>query len=312
MNVPSHSISPWLLLVFSLPSKSASARVGIWRKLQRFGAIGFRNSGYLLPNDAENQERLEWLARSVREAKGEASVLQVGAIDDLSDDALKQLFREARGGDYGALLAEIAVLKRSQADFAVQLARLRQRFDEIVAIDFFESPVRGKVEAALVRLTKVEQKSASASKRFDSSQYKGRVWVTRPRPGIDRVASAWLIGRFIDAEATFQFVTEVAGADMDAVPFDMYQDAGFGHEGENCTFETLAGRFKIKDKAVRVIGEAIHDADLEDGRFGRTEGFAVQSVLKGWTLQGLADDEILRRGVDLIEGLYLSLRGVKK
>jgi len=312
MPVADRSDSLWLLLVFSLPSKSASARVGIWRKLQRFGAIGFRNSGYLLPNDAENQERLEWLARSVREAKGEASVLQVGAIDDLSGDALKQLFREERDGDYQSLLGEIAGLKRSQADLVVHLARLRQRLDEIVAIDFFESPARSKVEAALMRLTAVEQTTGAPGKRFDSRRYKGRVWVTRPRPGIDRVASAWLIGRFIDGEATFHFASEVSGSALDAVPFDMYQQGGFGHEGQNCTFETLAQRFRIKDQAVRVIGEAIHDADLEDGRFGRTEGFAVQSVLKGWALQGLADAEILRRGVDLIEGLYLSLRAVKE
>jgi hypothetical protein len=89
----------------------------------------------------------------------------------------------------------------------------------------------------------------------------------------------------------------------------MYQGYGFGHEGDNCTFETLCRRFGITDKRVLSIGQAIHDADLEDGKFGRNEGVVIHQVLKGWTRQGVPDDELIRRGMELIEGLYHSIRG---
>src|ERR1700760_4449181 len=95
--------APWLLLIFSLPSTRASERVGVWRRLQKYGTLALRNSGYVLPNTPANQERLEWLATAIRGFKGEASVLQVQAINDLPPDMLKERFREERKSDYTAL-----------------------------------------------------------------------------------------------------------------------------------------------------------------------------------------------------------------
>jgi hypothetical protein len=112
------------------------------------------------------------------------------------------------------------------------------------------------------------------------STYRNRVWVTRPRPGVDRVMSAWLIRKFIDPKARFAFATDNQKA-SGAVPFDMYE-GGFGHRGEDCTFETLTKAFRIKDKHVVVIGEIVHDADIFDDKFGRKEGFGVDEVMKGW------------------------------
>ena len=137
-------------------------------------------------------------------------------------------------------------------------------------------------------------------------EYQNCAWITRPRPGIDRVSSAWLIKRFIDSKASFLFDSNPA-VHPEAVPFDMYQAGGFGHEGEKCTFETLCARFGLADKKVRLIGQAIHDADLDDEKFGRTEGITINQILKGWAKQGIPDDELLRRGMDLIEGLYHSI-----
>lgn len=234
--------------------------------------------------------------------------MQVAQIDDLSIDGIQHLFREARDPDYTALLSELAKLKRSQPDFDAQLNRMRERFKEIVAIDFFESSSRKKVEDAMLKLTPQVGKQGRAH-TLSISAYKGRAWVTRPRPGIDRVSSAWLIRRFIDADAKFSFATSAPGGAPDVVPFDMYESGGFGHEGDACTFETICKSFNLSEQKVGVIAEMIHDADLEDARFGRSEGFAINSVLKGWAVQNLADDEILRRGIDLIEGLYLSMAG---
>ncbi len=308
MNITLHSESaPWLLLIFSLPSKKASERVGIWRKLQKYGTLALRNSGYVLPNTPVNQERFEWLATAIRGFKGEASVLQVQAIDDLPSDVLKEQFREERKPDYTALIREVQQLKLSAQGFSTQLARLKRRFEEIAEVDFFESPLRAKAEEALYKAEHPAPTLERAGKgRVSKMEYQNRAWITRPRPGIDRVSSAWLIKRFIDSKATFLFDGNPK-AHPEAVPFDMYQPGGFGHEGENCTFETLCARFGTADKRVRLIGQAIHDADLDDGKFGRTEGITINQILKGWAKQGIPDDELLRRGMDLIEGLYHSI-----
>ena len=137
-------------------------------------------------------------------------------------------------------------------------------------------------------------------------EYLDRVWVTSPRPGIDRVSSAWLIRRFIDANAQFVFANNPKQY-PDAIPFDMYQGGGFGHRGEDCTFETLRKEFAIRDKRVESIAEMIHDADLSDERFGRTDALGLDRVLIGWAQQGISDDELLRPGMELIEGLYRSI-----
>lgn len=308
MNITSHrEPASWLLLIFSLPSKRTSERVGIWRKLQKYGTLSLRNSGYVLPNTPANQERLEWLATSIRGFKGEASVLQVQAIDDLPPDMLKEQFREERKPDYTALMREIQQLKPSTQGFPTQLARLKRRFEEIVEIDFFGCPLRAKAEEALYKAEHpVAMQERLRKGRVSKMEYQSRAWITRPRPGIDRVSSAWLIKRFIDSKPSFLFDSNPT-VHPEAVPFDMYQAGGFGHEGEKCTFETLCARFGLADKKVRLIGQAIHDADLDDEKFGRTEGITINQILKGWAKQGIPDDELLSRGMDLIEGLYRSI-----
>jgi hypothetical protein len=130
--------------------------------------------------------------------------------------------------------------------------------------------------------------------------------MTRPRPGIDRVSSAWLIRRFIDPKARFVFGNEPS-AHADSIPFDMFCPHGFGHRGEDCTFETLRKEFLIRDSRVKRIAQIIHDADLGDEKFGRLEGQGLDKVLNGWAKQDLPDDELLQRGMDLIEGLYEAL-----
>jgi hypothetical protein len=299
--------TPWLLLIFTLPSKKASQRVGVWRKLQKYGTLPLRNSGYILPNTPSNQERFEWVASAIRGFKGEASVLQIQGIDDLSPEVLKEQFRAARKPDYAALVSEVQQLKSSEQGFSTQLTRLKRRLEEITEIDFFDCPLRAKAEEALYKAEHPIRDQAQTRKgRVSKMEYQARAWITRPRPGIDRVSSAWLIKRFIDSKATFLFGSDPT-AHPEAIPFDMYQAGGFGHEGEKCTFETLCARFGAPDKKARLIGQAIHDADLDDEKFGRTEGITINQILKGWAKQGIPDDELLRRGMDLIEGLYHSI-----
>jgi hypothetical protein len=309
MNVTTTSDkAPWLLLVFSLPAKSASQRVEIWRKLQRYGMLPLRSSGYVLPNSAVNQERMEWLAAAIRSYKGQASVVQVQGFDDLPAARLKELFVEARSHDYHKLLHETKKLLAlpSSRRPAGRLKRIRRRFLELQDIDFFESPLRGRVEAMLARADESEPTKAGRGWKRKSGEYLNRVWVTRPRPGIDRVSSAWLIRRFIDPKARFVFGNEPS-THSDAIPFDMFCPEGFGHRGEDCTFETLYKHFAIRDSRIKRIAQIVHDADLGDEKFGRAEGQGLDKVLNGWAKQDLPDDDLLKRGMELIEGLYESL-----
>jgi hypothetical protein len=308
MSVPSTKEAPWLMLVFSLPARSASQRVQIWRKLQRYGMLALRSSGYVLPNNAVNQERMEWLATTIRSYKGQASVVLVQGFDDLPAERIKELFLEARSRDYQKLLHEAKrVLALSPARRpGGRLNRIRRRFLELQDIDFFGSPLRAKVENLLAQADRAETQPAGRKGREKAGEYVNRLWMTRPRPGIDRVSSSWLIRRFIDPKARFLFGAEPS-ARADAIPFDMFCPQGFGHRGEDCTFETLQKEFSIKDGRVKRIAQIIHDADLGDEKFGRVEGQGLDKVLNGWAKQDLPDDELLKRGMDLIEGLYESL-----
>ena len=309
MDVRKQSSVGWLLLTFTLPTKRASQRVEVWRKLQRYGTVPLGNSGYLLPINTVNEERFQWLATAIRKYGGDASIVHVQGIDNISTPQLIGRFGEARAREYQELIRQVdefsalPLQKRSVG----RLSRLRSRFQEIVEVDFFDSPLQrragellAKADAARVTTRKPE------TPKIDPQDYKSRVWVTRPRPGVDRSASAWLIRGFIDSKARFAFAPEEKVPDA-SVPFDMFHDRGFGHRGDDCTFETLTKEFRIRDRRVKIISEIIHDADLADQKFGRKEGYGIDEVLKGWARQGVSDQDLLDRGMQLMEGLYHSL-----
>jgi hypothetical protein len=309
MDVRQEPAVPWFLLTFTLPTKRASQRVEIWRKLQRYGTVPLGNSGYLLPSNPVNEERFQWLAKAIRKYGGDASIVHVKSIDNISTPQLVGRFAEARTREYQQLIRELQkfssmpVQKRSVG----RLSRLRSRFQEIVDVDFFDSTLQKRVGELLAQADAARAVSrAPEAARINPQDYKSRVWVTRPRPGVDRSASAWLIRRFIDSKSRFAFAPEER-VPRGAVPFDMFQQDGFGHRGDNCTFETLQKEFKIRDAKVKVISEIIHDADLADSKFGRKEGYGIDEVLKGWARQGVSDQDLLDRGMQLIEGLYHSL-----
>jgi len=300
--------TPWLLLTFTLPTRRASQRVEVWRKLQRYGTVPLGNSGYLLPSDSMNEERFQWLATAIRKYGGEASIVHVRSIDNISTPQLAGRFAEARAREYQELIRDlekfssVPVQKRAVG----RLSRLRSRFQEIVEVDFFDSPLQKRVGELLARADEARVATRMPeTAQIKPQEYKNRVWVTRPRSGVDRSASAWLIRRFIDSKARFAFAPE-GQVPHAAVPFDMFH-GGFGHRGDNCTFETLQKDFRVRERRVKIISEIIHDADLADDKFGRKEGYGIDEVLKGWARQGIPDQDLLDRGMQLIEGLYHSL-----
>lgn len=260
----------------------------------------------MLPNTPANRERFEWLGAMIRNSAGNASVMQVYSFDDHSDTRLQQLFLEERSRDYEALIADIRKLSRTKQKKPRDLTRIRRRFLEVTAIDFFNNPLRSRVETLLAQAEEYGKSEPIDVSNAKTKAYRNRLWITRPRPGIDRVSSAWLIRNFIDKSAKFIFGEDLT-RHPDAVPFDMFQPKGFGHRGDDCTFETLCKEFSIRDRRVRAIAQIIHDADLEDEKFGRPEGMGLDRTLIGWAKNGINDEELLRRGMELIEGLYAAV-----
>lgn len=288
--------------------------MGIWRQLKKSGALSLKTSAYLLPNRPELIERFQWLAQQVRDAGGEATLAHVSEVEGLSNEEIIRQFNEARGQDYSELLTLLngfIARHRNKVDetFGPELEKLRRQFEEIRRIDFLEC-ARGQdalrlLEQAVVLAAK--KTPAAKSVILSARRYAGKIWLTRPRPHIDRVGSAWLITRFIDARARFVFA-EDPRKHPEAIPYDMV-GVEFTHHGDDCTFETFIKRFGLDDAALRRIGEMVHDADLEDGKFQTTEAVGIDRVLKGWGKLGLPDEEILRRGFQCFDALHEFLKG---
>jgi hypothetical protein len=299
----------WLLLLFSLPTNRNTERVAVWRRLKKMGAVQIKTSTYLLPDDPAQYEQFQWLAQQIRDYGGDSTLVRAQDIEGLTKEKVIAMFNDARARDYGqlrkALQSFIARRKKMDAEAAAaEVERLTRQFREVRAVDFFDSP-RGHDIAMLLRRAEGPKRSRQLQ-TLDAKQYQGKTWLTRPRPEIDRVGSAWLISKLIDRKPKFVFAP-TADAIPDAIPFDML-DAEFSHYANYCTFETLMRRFAISDKVVAKIGEMIHDADLDDARFQRVEAVGIDRVLKGWAKQGLSDEEILRRGFECFDALYAFLQ----
>ena len=302
----------WLLLLYSLPVKRTSARVNLWRKLKRFGAVQLKTSAYVLPDDAVQYERFQWLAKEIRDVSGEATLIRVAEIEGMRNEQIVQMFNEARKGDYmevkEACQRAIKGRRQKAEELASECARQARRFHEIKEVDYFRSPAADDAEMMLRRVEKlVNPKSIPAVlTKLRAADFQGRTWLTRPRPGIDRCGSAWLIRKFIDTKAKFVFGSEPS-AYPKALPFDM-TDVEFSHHGDDCTFETLVTRFGITDKAVVTMAEMVHDADLEDEKFQRDECLGINVVLGGWARTRMKDSELLAKGMECFEGLYQGLQ----
>jgi hypothetical protein len=268
----------------------------------------------------ETQEDFEWLLREIQEGGGEAFVCEARLIDGLSDQEIRTLFDRARDADYAQVVKDARNLAKSLrpnaktstlADVRTQVARLRKRLAEIVAIDFFGAIGRETAEGAIRTLearlkedADVRSKDTAQSAAKPPETLRNRTWVTREGVYVDRIASAWLIRRFIDPEAQFKFVSGKGYRPKEGeLRFDMFQ-AEFTHEGDKCTFEVLLDRCGLKDAALRAIGEIIHDIDLKDGKFGRTEVAGIRTLMEGIGAATKDDAQRIARGTEVFNDLY--------
>ena len=311
----------WLLLVHQLPAKPAYFRVKIWRRLQGLGAVAIKGSVYALPAGEETQEDFQWLLAEIVEGGGEAMVCEARLIDGLNDREVRALFDRARDEDYGTIAQELRTLAEGltgrppdpdrRSETRAQLKRLRRQFEQIVAIDFFGTDGREAVEGLLSRmeeLMKDEPGAEASAAAEDREALRGRTWVTRKGVQVDRIASAWLIRRFIDPEARFRFVPAKGYApEPRELRFDMFE-AEFTHRGDHCTFEVLLEHAGLDDPGLRAIAEIVHDIDLKDGKFGREETIGVASLIAGIAVATDDDPERIRRGEAVFEDLYAFFR----
>ena len=327
-NRPSEKGSPearWVLLIHQIPPKPAYLRVKIGRHLQRLGAVPIKNSVYALPRDDERQEDLQWVLREVVKGGGDASIVEARFVDGLTDAQVIGLFQREREGDYRALAEQAralaAVFPRRgpvpdgrRAELARQLARLRHGAAALAAIDFFGAPGREVVEGLLsgmeARMRPVEGTGAAAP--LDRAQYRGRTWVTRTGIKVDRMASAWLVRKFVDPDARFKFVPAKGyRPEAGELRFDMFE-AEFTHEGELCTFEVLVQRFGLVDPALRAIAEIVHDIDVKDAKYGREEAPGIGQLVAGVAAAHPEDEARLARGSAIFDDLYAVQGGAGK
>ena len=305
-----HMLHSWILLLLSLPPRPSSLRVRAWRRLRVLGAVPLKSGAYLLPDSADRYEQFQWLAQEIQRDGGDATLFRAERIENMSEADVVRLFQDARTQDYANLADRYRkLLKGRRPRLADELARLAREMDRIGEIDFFEAPARREAERAREA---VEQRAATARARpagaappLDLAALRGRRWVTRPRPHVDRIASAWLIKRFIDPDAEFRFAP-AEEMPADAIPFDV-AGAEFGHQGDDCTFETLLRRSGLRDRKLAAIAEIVHEADLRDQKYLRDEARGIDLALRGLLAAIKDDHEALAYGMTLFDGLYTTI-----
>jgi hypothetical protein len=286
------------------------------------GAVRLRGAGWILPETPETTELFQWLVQEIQSFRGEVTLLRVDRVETMTDEQIAELFHKARGAEYAAtvqgcreILGQLdrhqASLRGSVAPLRGKLDAVKRELDRLEAIDYLKTPAGGRArslwETTAKRLRAVEtQPRAAGPRRPSALPPGGSTWVTRPRPHIDRIASAWLIKRFCDPDARFAFA-DAADAARKGIPFDVL-GAEFGHHAEDCTFETLVKRFGVKDRRVTIIAEIVHEADLHDGKFTRGEATGVDLAIRALAEATPDDHDLLTQGMAMFDGLYAVLK----
>jgi len=301
-----------LLLLVGVPPTPSSLRVRVWRRLRALGAVPLKRTAYLLPDTPERYEDFQWLAQEIQREGGDATLIRVQQIENVSQGDVLRLFHEPRDHDYRQLAARYRkVLKKLEQKSSAkstqeELARLAKDHQRIRDVDFFGATggaeVRRLEEVVAMRTRRPEPVRREDRPTLDLTKLKGRRWVTRPRPHIDRIASAWLIKRFIDPDAQFVFAPP-AEFPPDAIPFDA-PGVELSHQGEDCTFETLLKRARLRDRRLIRLAEVVHEADLRDGKYPREEARGIDVAVRALLAASADDHQVLAQGMALFEGLY--------
>ncbi|AGW14325.1 chromate resistance protein ChrB domain-containing protein [Megalodesulfovibrio gigas] len=310
---------PWLLCIHNIPPKPAYLRAKVAKRLAALGAVALKNAVYALPDTAQHREDLGWLVREIEDGGGKAFVVEAAFVAGMEDAQVRALFQQAREQDYTALLAQARGVEQEletlEPDAAARaLAELCRQVAEVRTVDFFNAPggdvLEGLVGAMKARLQARDERAVLAAGEVARSleTFQGKLWITRAGVHVDRIASAWLIRRFIDPDAAFAFVeTTTHSPASGEVTFDM-QQADFSHEGERCTFETFIHRLGLHDDALARLGEMVHDIDLREARYGHAETPGLAAALAGVALRHAGDQDRLQAGGVVLDAFYEAFR----
>lgn len=316
----------WLLVFYSVPSHPVSNRMKIWRKLAKNGAVQLKGAVYVLPATEEHEEFFQWLIGEVRSVGGDGAFVRSTGIQTMDDADIQMLFIQQSEKEYRNLEKNLDALERKvqsirkgtklqdKRGLVEQLSKTSRDFDAIRKRDFFSSgkglEIKKRIQQidnALKGLSKTGEKELFSIAVRQADPYQKRVWITRKHPFVDRMASAWLIRRFIDPAAAFRFIDEhdLNGGNSDAVAYDI-KGGEFTHHGDLCTFEVLVKAFNIRDRAVRKIAEIVHDLDVKDEKYGNPETAGVEDILTGIRKYSKDDTDALERGMAVFEMMYQS------
>lgn len=317
----------WLLFFYSVPSKPVSNRMRIWRTLVKTGAVQFKGAVYILPFSDDHYEFFQWLVSSVAAMQGEAAFVRVTRIETMKDDEIIRLFDQQRAKDYldfskrldefenkiVGIGKEVGTVKNKI--LGAELSKFVKEFREIGEIDFFSSKERKELEK---RLEAIAPKITGMSRAKSGNQtlevvqrraadYHGKIWVTREKPFIDRIASAWLIKGFIDKDAVFGFIDEkeVESLDKKMVAYDI-AGGEFTHIGDMSTFEVLLKAFGLKGKALGIMAEIVHQLDLKDEKYKNPAAEGLRKIFDGIRKTVKDDHKALEKGMSIFEMLYAS------
>ncbi len=304
----------WLLFVVSLPTPSATARMRVWRALKALGCMALRDGAYLLPEGADREESLLEIAQDCTREGGVAWLVGAQPRGPEDEQAWRALFD--RGADYAELrkawkAANRGLAKLGPAELARLLRKLRRDFDAVRTIDFFPGDASVETEAALAEFSKRIEALLSPGEpheveggiaRLDPSQYRGRTWATRRKLWVDRVASAWLIRRFIDPDAKFIWLAKPSDCPKKALGFD-FDGATFTHVGDRVSFETLMASFGLEeDPALLRLATIVHHLDVGGEPVPEAAGF--EAVMTGARERLDDDDALLGEISNVLDSLY--------
>ena len=296
-------LQKWLLLILALPTENATARMRFWRALKSMGCAVLRDGVYLLPLGEGREEALRELADAIVEADGTATVIHTGSHDRVQDSLFIGLFD--RHEQYGEFAQSLSAARKSLSGLSAPevnrlLRRLRREYEALRSVDYFPGDATVRTEAAWTDFVGVvdtvlspdEPHAADGSiARLDPKDYKGRTWATRRHLWVDRVASAWLIRRFIDPKAQFLWLEKPSACPKKALGFD-FDGAAFTHVGERVTFEVLLASFGLdQDRGLARLGELVHALDVGGATVPEASGF--EALMTGARQQAADDDALL-------------------
>ncbi len=317
----------WLLFFYSVPSKPVSSRMRIWRTLVKSGAVQFKGSVYILPFSDDHYEFFQWLVSTVAAVQGEAAFVKVTKIETMKDDEIIRLFNQQRAKDYLDFRKRLDEFENKIVSIGIEVGTVKNKiigaelnkfvkeFWEIGEIDFFSSMERKELEKRLKALSSEiigMSRAKSGNQALEvvqrrAADYRGKIWVTRKKPFIDRIASAWLIKRFIDKDAVFGFIDgdklERIGKNM--VAYDIV-GGEFTHIADMSTFEVLLKAFCLKGKALGIMAEIVHQLDLKDEKFKNPAAEGLREILDGIRKTVKDDHKALEKGMSIFELLYAS------